>query len=218
MQRAGVRAPWRPPGRLSRVTRRSPLATRPAGRRTVVRRLVPVAVLGAALALSACQTQSPVQTDVTYDPADGVPVDLGAVQLRDLVVVGTGKGKPGVLSAAVSNKGTKPERVSFALPNSAPVYATAPASTSQPLSDTTQVQLSQVPVDPGDVVKLNVQSPSARSVVVTVPVVAPYNYYATLSPTSAPTSSPTSASSTATASSGSSSTTGSPTASTTTTP
>ena len=187
MQRAGVRASREGPGRLSRVTRRTPLATSSTGRRTVVRRLVPVGVLGAALALSACQTQSPVQTDVTYNAADGVPVDLGAVQLRDLVVIGTGKGKPGVLSAAVSNNGAQAERVAFALPNSQPVYATAPANSSQPLSDGTQVQLSQVPVEPGDVVQLNVQSAGARSVVVTVPVVPADNYYSTLSPTSAPT-------------------------------
>lgn len=211
MQRAGVRASPEGPGRLSRVTRRRPFATSSTGRRTVVRRLVPVAVLGAALALSACQTQSPVQTDVMYNAADGVPVDLGAVQLRDLVVIGTGKGKPGVLSAAVSNDGGQAERVAFALPNSSPVYATAPANSSQPLSDGNQVQLSQVPVDPGDVVQLNVQSAGARSVVVTVPVVPPDNYYSTMSPTSAPTSSATSATSGSSAS-----TTASPT--TTSTP
>lgn len=207
MQRAGVRASREGPGRLSRVTRRTPFATSSTGRRTVVRRLVPVAVLGAALALSACQTQSPVQTDVTYNPADGVPVDLGAVQLRDLVVIGTGKGKPGVLSAAVSNTSKTAERVAFALPNAAPVYATAPANTSQPLSDGTQVQLSQVPVEPGDVVQLNVQSAGARSVVVTVPVVPPNNYYSTLSPTSAPT---TASSSTATGGTSSPTTTTTP--------
>ena len=52
------------------MIRRTPLAPRSGGRSTSprpsLRRLLPVAVAGAALALSACQTQSPIQTDVTY--------------------------------------------------------------------------------------------------------------------------------------------------------
>jgi hypothetical protein len=163
--------------------RRTVQAARARGSRPSLRRLVPVAALGAALALSACQTQSPIQTDVMYDPADGVPVDLGAVQLRDLVVVGSGKDKPGVLSASMSNTGSQAERIAFALPNSAPVYATAPR-----LSGTSQVQLPAVPVSPGDVVTLTVQSPNAPTTVVVVPVVPANHYYATLAPSAVPSS------------------------------
>jgi hypothetical protein len=173
-----------------------------------------VAVLGAALALSACQTQSPVQTDVTYNPADGVPVDLGAVQLRDVVVVSTGKGEPGVISGLVSNTSGQAERVSFSLANAAPVYTTAPAHSEQPLSNGTQVQLPSVPAEPGSLVKLNVQSPGVPSVVVDVPVLPPAQYYSTLSPTSAPTSAATTSSGT----SSSSGTTGTASPTTTSTP
>lgn len=166
--------------------RRTPLAARSAGRPSPLRRLLPVAALGAALALSACQTQSPIQTDVSYAPADGVSVDLGAVQLRDLVVVSSGKDKPGVLSASVSNTTGEEQRLAFALPQGQPVYAQSAAYSEERLSGATQVQLPSVPVNPGDVVTLTVQSPTAPAAVVTVPVLPASGYYATLAPTSVP--------------------------------
>jgi hypothetical protein len=146
-----------------------------------------VAVAGAALALSACQTQSPIQTDVAYVAADGVPVDLGSVQLRDLVVISGGKDKAGVLSASVSNSGSEAQRISFALPQGQPVYAESPAHSERRLSDGAQVQLPAVPVNAGDVVTLRVQSASAPAVVVVVPVLKASGYYASLGPTDAPT-------------------------------
>lgn len=196
--------------------RRHPLAPRSGGRSTSLRRLLPVAAIGAAVALSACQTQSPIQTDVTYNPADGVPVDLGAVQLRDLVVISSGKDKPGVVSAAVSNSGSSPVRIAFALPNGAPVYAEVPGGSEQRLSGSKQVQLPSVPVAPGDVVKLSVQAPSAPADVVDVPVLPPVDHYATMAPTAEPTASPSTSSPTTSTSSPSTGT--SPTASPTTSP
>jgi hypothetical protein len=190
--------------------RRTLLAPRNGGRSTALRRLLPAAAIGAALALSACQTQSPIQTDVTYDPADGVPVDLGAVQLRDLVVISSGKGEAGVLSAAASNSGSSSTRIAFALASGSPVYAEVPAGSQERLSGTTQVQLPSVPVAPGDVVKLTVQSPSAPAAVVDVPVLPPTDHYATMSPTTSPTTSTSTSSP-----SSSTSTTASPTTSAT---
>ena len=166
--------------------RRTPLAARSAGRPTSLRRLLPVAAVGAALALSACQTQSPVQTDTAYQPADGVAVDLGPVQLRDLVVISEGKDKPGVLSASVSNTSGDAQRLAFALPQGQPVYAETKAYSEERLSDTSQVQLPSVPVNPGDVVTLTVQSPAAPAAVVVVPVLPASGYYATLAPTAVP--------------------------------
>jgi len=188
--------------------RRTLLAPSNGGRSTSLRRLLPAAAIGAALALSACQTQSPIQTDVTYDPADGVPVDLGAVQLRDLVVISNAKGQAGVLSAAASNSGSSSTRIAFALASGSPVYAEVPAGSQERLSGSTQVQLPSVPVAPGDVVKLTVQSPDAPAAVVDVPVLPAKDHYATMSPTTAPTTSTSSPSS-------STSTTASPTTSST---
>ena len=168
------------------VMRRTPLAARSAGRPSPLRRLVPVAALGAALMLSACQTQSPIQTDVSYAPADGVSVDLGVVQVRDLVVISSGKDKPGVLSASVSNTSGETQRIAFALPQAQPVYAESAAYSQERLSEGSQVQLPTMPVNPGDVVTLTVQSPSSPAAVVTVPVLPASGYYATLAPTSVP--------------------------------
>jgi hypothetical protein len=152
----------------------------------LLRRLLPVAAVGAALTLSACQTQSPVQTDYTYQPADGVSVDLGPVQVRNLVVISAGKDKPGVLSGAVSNTSGDAQRLAFALPQGQPVYAETKAYSEERLSQDSQVQLPSVPVNPGDVVTLTVQSPAAPAAVVVVPVLPASGYYSTMSPTAAP--------------------------------
>jgi hypothetical protein len=154
--------------------------------RPTLRRLLPVAVIGAALSLSACQTQSPIQTDVPYNAADGVPVDLGAVQIRDLVIISEGKDKPGVLSGALINTGGTEQRVAFAAPNSQPVYASAAPHSEARISGASQVQMPSVPVNPGEVLTLTVQSPSAPAAVVVVPVLPPAEYYQTLRPTGAP--------------------------------
>ena len=186
MQRAGVRAFMTEAGRLSVVMSRLPLAARLEGRRPSPRRLLPVAVLGAALALSACQTQSPIQTDVAYQPADGVPVDLGQVQIRDLVIVSGGKDKAGTLSGAVSNTSNQEARIAFALPQAQPVYTTAAPHSEARLTGDKQLQLPAVPTPAGSTVTLTVQSPTAPTTVVVVPVVAANHYYATLAPTPQP--------------------------------
>ncbi|MEO5980742.1 MAG: hypothetical protein ABIQ13_00355 [Pedococcus sp.] len=174
------------------MMRRTPLAARSAGRPSSLRRLVPVAALGAALALSACQTQSPIQTDASYAPADGVAVDLGSIQVRDLVVISSGKDQPGVLSGSVSNSSADAQRIAFALPQGQPVFAESAAFSQARLSEGTQVQLLSVPASPGGVIKLTVQSATAPAAVVTVPVLPASGYYATLAPTSMP-STPTTA-------------------------
>jgi hypothetical protein len=168
------------------VMRPTPLAPQSGVRSRSLRRLLPVAALGAALALSACQTQSPIQTDVPYTPADGVPVDLGAVQIRDLVVVGAAKDQPGVLTGSLVNTSSEPRRVAFGLQNGQPVFTEAPPHSQQRLSESSQVQLATVPAAPGDVIRLTVQSPGAPTTVVNVPVLPASGYYATLAPTGAP--------------------------------
>jgi hypothetical protein len=165
--------------------RRTPLAPRSGGRTTSLRRLLPVAAVGIAVALSACQTQSPIQTDVMYAPADGVPVDLGAVQIRDLVVVGEAKDKAGVLTGSLVNTSGDAQRVAFALPNGQPVFAEAPPHSEQRLSEGSQLQLPALPAAPGGVITLSVQSPGAPTTVVDVPVLSANGYYASLSPTGA---------------------------------
>lgn len=69
----------------------------------------------AALLLSGCQITSPVTTDMIYDPADGVSVDVGGVAVRDLLVVSEGQGAAGMVSGLVVNNTDEPVQVTLTL-------------------------------------------------------------------------------------------------------
>lgn len=69
----------------------------------------------AALLLSGCQITSPVTTDMIYDPADGVSVDVGDVAVRDLLVVSEGNGAAGAVSGLVVNNTGEPVQVTLTL-------------------------------------------------------------------------------------------------------
>ena len=98
------------------------MSTRPALLSTARGRLagVTTAVL-AATALSACQVTSPITTDLDYDPADGVSVDVGEVKIRDLLVVSEADGAAGVVSGLVINDGTDSVTVTLQLAGQAPL-------------------------------------------------------------------------------------------------
>lgn len=121
-------------------------------------RALPVAgfALTAALGLSACQMTSPVTTDILYDPADGVSVDVGDVAVRDLLIVSEGDGAPGVVSGLVVNNAAEPTEVTLVI--SADGQAT-------PLSPT-------VSVAAGEAVRLDGQGVDGSAEAVSIPVVA----------------------------------------------
>lgn len=142
-------------------------------------------VAGAVLALSGCQAFSPIQTDVAYQPADGVAVDLGDVQIRDLLVVTAARGEIGTLSGVVVNKGDAPVTVSFATGPGVDEVARAvvPAGGQSRLSGVEgekPVTLLSVPAAPGDIIKMVVSTPAAGAPVVSVPVLLPTGYYSTI--------------------------------------
>lgn len=68
---------------------------------------VAASTLALVAGLGACQMASPITTDMSYDAADGVSVDLEDVVIRDLLVVSEGNGASGVVSGLVVNKGTE---------------------------------------------------------------------------------------------------------------
>jgi hypothetical protein len=150
--------------------------------------------LAAALSLSGCQVMSPIQTSVSYQPAEGVAVDLGDVQIRDLVVVTGAKGEVGTLSGMVVNNGTEPVTVSFAAAASgSPVSAVAPAKSQTRLSGiegTKAVTLPSIAAGPGGILKVTIGTPTAGASEVSVPVLAPDGYYATITPAPPTTASP----------------------------
>ena len=153
--------------------------------------LAAVTLAGAVLALSGCQT-SPIQTDVPYQPADGVAVDLGDVQIRNLLIITASRGEVGTLSGLVVNKSKEAVTVTFATGPGATGLARAlvPADGQTRLSGVegaTPVTLPSVPAAPGDIIKVIVSTPAAGAPEVSVPVLLPTGYYASLTPAPAQT-------------------------------
>ena len=144
------------------------------------------ATVASAAVLSGCQVMSPIQTTVPYQAANGVAVDLGAVQIRDLVVVSRAKGEVGTLSGMVVNTGTEPVTISFAAgANGGSVMAQAPSDSQTRLSGvagTTPVTLPSIDAAPGDIVKLTVSTPAGGASEVSVPVLLPDGIYAAITP------------------------------------
>jgi len=142
-------------------------------------------VASAAL-LSGCQVMSPIQTTVPYQAANGVAVDLGAVQIRDLVVVSRAKGEAGTLSGMVVNTSAQPVTISFAAGAAGDsVLAQAPADKQTRLSGvagTAPVTLPSIDAAPGGIVRLTVSTPAGGASEVSVPVLLPDGIYANITP------------------------------------
>ena len=144
------------------------------------------ATLASAAVLSGCQVMSPIQTNVAYQPANGVAVDLGDVQIRDLVVVSRAEGEVGTLSGMVVNSGTQPVTISFAAGAAGgSVMAQAPAEKQTRLSGvvgTTPITLPNIDAAPGGILKLTVSTPAGGASEVSVPVLLPDGIYASITP------------------------------------
>lgn len=173
-------------GRLRFVKRRSPGTTRTAGPKSTPSPGLAVATLAAAVvALSGCQGFSPIQTDVAYQPADGVSVDLGDVQIRDLLVVSAARGETGTLSGLMVNRSTEPVVVTFATDPGGEARVLVPASGLARLSGVeraTPATLPSIDAGPGDMLNLIVSTPASGAPEVSVPVLAPTGYYTGLTP------------------------------------
>ena len=153
--------------------------------------LAAATLAGAVLALSGCQT-SPIQTDVPYQPADGVAVDLGDVQIRNLLIITASRGEVGTLSGLVVNKSKEAVTVTFtAGPGVDGLARTSiPAGGQTRLSGVegaTPVTLPRIAAAPGDIIKVIVSTPAAGAPEVSVPVLLPTGYYASLTPAPAQT-------------------------------
>ena len=144
-----------------------------------------------AVALSGCQTQSPIQTQFAYQPADGVNANLGTVSLRDLVVVSAAQGQPGVLSGVVVNNGQQAVKVSFATADGSQASVEAPVGKDLRLEDGTgQATLPKVATAPGGLIDVEVSTPAGGAQTVKVPVLLPDGYYATITPSATSSATP----------------------------
>lgn len=167
-------APRAPAARLAPVMRRPPAS--PA------RRLAPVVVSAAALALAGCQITSPVQTDVPYVAADGVPVELEDVHIANLLVVAEEEGGPGTVSGAVLNRTDERQTVTLAVEGGEPVTVEVPRRGEQREPGQPLGTLESVPAAPGGMVQMQVSAGDSGTHVVRVPVLPPEYYYEELKP------------------------------------
>lgn len=169
------------------MKRRHPGTARIAGPKgTPVAPVLAAAALAAAvLALSGCQSFSPMQTNVAYQPADGVAVDLGDVQIRDLLVVSAARGEIGTLSGLMVNTGEEAATITFATGPDSAARAFIPAGGQARLSGagvSTPVTLPSIDAAPGDMITVIVSMPAAGAPQVSVPVLPPTGYYTSLTP------------------------------------
>ena len=174
---AGASDRGRHPG--SRAPHRRPFATLTD---VTPRRLASASLaLAAALSLGACATRSPMQTAQPYSAGDGVPVDLGSVQIRGLVVVSQAKGQAGALVGQVVNNTGKAVTLTFQVEKGQPVTVDAqPGSTT--LGNDTKASLASVDVIPGAALPVAIGSDAGGTAQASVPVLAPTGYYSTITP------------------------------------
>lgn len=171
--------------RLARISRLNGTPANP---------LLVAAALAGVVVLSGCQVASPIQTNVPYQPADGVAVDLGDVQIRDLVVVSGAKGEVGTLSGMVVNQGASRVTITFATgAGGSSTSAVAPADSQTRLSGVQggePVSFPAIAAAPGGILKVTVSTPASGASEVSVPVLLPDGYYATITPAPTQTTTP----------------------------
>jgi len=138
------------------------------------------AAAAASLLVSGCAVFSPVQTNEPYVPADGVPLEIPGLSLRNLAVVTATDAGSGVLVGQVVNETSAAVDVSFGIEGGATATGTTTvaAFSGDTISDATeQVELPDVPAPPGAVVVLTVTTTEAGQNVVEVPVLLDNRFY-----------------------------------------
>ncbi len=173
------------------------------------------------LSATGCSYINPQSTDQVYSASDGVRTDLGSLELRNILIVSTGKDQPGRVLGAVYNTSSSDITLSIAGSGGAETKIMVKANGHQLLSqDQTSATLSTVSVIPGAVEKVTLsqngdKGPQTQEL--TVPVLdGTLKEYQQYLPTPSQSSSSSSASSASSSSSSSStSSSASPTSSST---
>lgn len=150
-----------------------------------------VAVSALTLA-SACSMFNPVQTNVPYVQADGVPADIANLALRDLALVSNGSGSM-VLTGAAINRGA--DALTVRVSPQGGEGATTSTGAEFKLKPNDQVnlatqglQFSDTGAKAGRLVPLSITSSAGGTAIVHVPVLTATGPYATLTPTAVATS------------------------------
>lgn len=155
---------------------------------------------------------SPMTTLIPYQPANGINTSVGQVQARDLLIVGSSAGKPGVVSGVLFNDQGPAVTVELSLAGGgAPVSVDIPAgdsvrlgpagggpagggpagATSTPGTQVSAVaQFPSLPQPAGAVVVLQLRTSSGAHTNVQVPVLPPTFEYSTITPSAEPSMTP----------------------------
>lgn len=140
-------------------------------------------VVAVSTALVGCTATSPMQTmETPGSPADGIPVDLGVVHVKNLALVSEAKGGPATVTGMVENTGTKDATVTIAAGDSQVTTTVKPKSAVRLSQDGERLQVT-VTQGPGDNVPLMVSSSTGASSQAQTPVRPATGYYQDLAPT-----------------------------------
>lgn len=146
----------------------------------------------ATLALAGCQWTSPVTTEMSYDPADGVSGQVGDLQLHNVLVISDAKGGPGNVVGLASNSGAQPLQISVSTLEAGQSggpggQVLVPANSAAQLTPSSAKALTvpSIGVPPGANVQLLVRT-GAGQTVLDVPVLPGEGFYKTFAPESAP--------------------------------
>ncbi len=151
-----------------------------------------------ALTLAGCQWSSPITTEKSYDPSDGVAAQVGALHMNNLIIIADRQGGPGNLVGLAINGSGQPAQITAAAVSeqaAAPSAAlTVPANGSQQFSEKggRATSIPAVQVAPGAMMQVLLQTNLGQTVV-EVPVLPAEGYYEGYGPTAAATPAPTSA-------------------------
>ena len=173
-----------------------------------------LAALAASVPLLGGCGLSPMTTLVPYQPANGINTSVGQLQARDLLIVGSSVGKPGVVSGVLFNSQGPAVTVELSLAGGgAPVSVSVPAgdsvrlgaaggsaagggaagggATSTPGAQVSAVaQFPSLPQPAGAVVVLQLRTSSGARTSVQVPVLPPTFEYSTITPSAEPSMTP----------------------------
>lgn len=192
---------------------------------TPAARVALAAALGVGLlTATGCGYINPQQTSIQYSASDGVRADVGSLQLRNVLIVSSGKSgsattpspdAPGRLIGSLYNTSSQDLTVSLSTANSSPVTVTVPKNGTVRLEESTPVSFAHVGGVPGSLVDVQVSAGSS-SQTVKIPVLdGTLEEYRQYLPTPSASASSSSSSSASSGASGSSSASATPSASAT---
>ena len=136
--------------------------------------LAAASALATSVLLSGCAVFSPMATEIPYNPGDGTSVTVDAVEVRDIIVIGTEEGAEATVSAYLVNNSADEVTVTFQAEGASPATIDVPANTALQASPPGDAGLTidSLPVAPGAFVPIQVQVDEGAPAQVNVPTVS----------------------------------------------